>query len=260
MTPPVAAPLPAIQSTPSQVAVDLSPVRQQLEQILANARCALLNGAAQNGGGITVSGLAGGSAADQVRQAIATIETHGSANWNVTAVDPVFCAALDLLHAIPSAAEGGFPGLRLTLPGDSASLEEGKEIQPKVVMPGFPGELRVDYLSHDGSVLHLFPIAAEPEHNITARPSQAFAAGDILEVGLDGKGTPQWEVAPPFGMDMIIALASSVPLLRTPRPGNVEDSATAYLRDVREGVDAALHNGARVTGLVLPVTTAAKSK
>jgi eukaryotic-like serine/threonine-protein kinase len=42
-------------------------------------------------------------------------------------------------------------------------LQDGEQIRMRLVMPDFPGRLRVDYLAHDGSVQHLYPqLAASP--------------------------------------------------------------------------------------------------
>ena len=92
-------------------------------------------------------------------------------------------------------------------------------------MPGFAGELRVDYLGHDGSVVHLYPTAADPAQKVAAQPARRFAPGERLSLGDSGPGKPIWEVGPPYGTDMIIAVASSAPLL-TPDPAqNAEDNA-----------------------------------
>ena len=70
-------------------------------------------------------------------------------------------------------------------------------------------------------------------------------------------GQPGWEVAPPYGTDMIIAVASSQPLFTRPRSGNVELAAT-YLRDLDAAVQAIREGGGKLVGNALLVDALAK--
>ncbi|HEY0421342.1 MAG TPA: hypothetical protein VGC80_17635, partial [Acetobacteraceae bacterium] len=54
-----------------------------------------------------------------------------------------------------------------------------------------------------------------------------------------------WEVAPPFGTDMIIAVASATPLFAAPR--QVNESPQAYLRDLRSAINAARGRGTAIS-------------
>ena len=63
-----------------------------------------------------------------------------------TSVDPIFCPALDTLHPIVPAFGGSGPRLGLTLADGKTRLRDGEHILPRLVMPDFRGNLRVDYV------------------------------------------------------------------------------------------------------------------
>ena len=112
-------------------------------------------------------------------------------------------------------------------------------------MPDFRGNLRVDYVAHDGTLLHLYPQVADPKQAMTADPPRVFQAGRGGQARRSKPGPPSWEVGQPYGTDMIIAIASSQPLFDRPRPDNVE-SAAEYLRDLQAAVEAAQGRGVRL--------------
>jgi len=252
---------PATDNTPPapnpQVAsAGLDTIRQQVAQLAAGQSCALVNGGVRDGGNVTLDGLAGTSAADALRQALGGITMPGAVDWRVNSVDPIFCPALDTLHPIVPAfgATGPRLGLRLA---DGTRLSDGQHILPRLVMPDFRGSLRVDYVGHDGTVLHLYPQVADPKQHMTADSPKLFQAGEAVSLGDPAPGHPAWEVGPPYGTDMIIAIASSQPLFDRPRPDNVE-SAAEYLRELQAAVDAAQRRNARITGSAITVDTIPK--
>ena len=173
-------------------------------------------------------------------------------------LDPVFCPALAALRTISVLAGAPGPGIGLTVNANRTVLQEGEAILPIVTMPEFAGELRVDYLSHDGSLAHLYPTLAEPAANWTAQPSRQFAAGERLTFG-DRPGKPQWQSGQPYGTDMIIAIAAST-TLQVAAPHNAEDNGAGYLADLGRAVEQARAAGARVSGALLLVAAVPKTK
>jgi serine/threonine-protein kinase len=254
--------LPAPQNTPpassSQVAsAGLDIIRQQVAQLAAAQNCSLIDGTMRDGGNIMLAGLAGPSAADALRQALGGLTIPGAVDWRVNSVDPIFCPALDTLHPIVPAFGAAGPRLGLTLASGRTRLHDGEHILPRLAMPDFRSTLIVDYVGHDGTVLHLYPQLADPKQGMTADPPRVFRAGEAVDLGEPRAGHPAWEVGPPYGTDMIIAVASSQPLFDRPRPGNVETVAD-YLRTLQAAVDAAQRNGARLAGSAITVDTISK--
>jgi hypothetical protein len=120
-------------------------------------------------------------------------------------------------------------------------------------MADFSGLLQVDYLGHDGSVVHLYPTVADPTQHIDARPAARLSPGAALSIGEGGPGRPTWEVGPPYGTDMIIAVESSSPVLTRPPAQNAADDVGPYLRDLAAGIARVRQAGGQVAGTLLLV-------
>ena len=101
-------------------------------------------------------------------------------------------------------------------------------------MPDFAGTLRVDYFAHDGTLAHLYPTLAAPAVKLAAQPARRFAAGERLALGDPAPGKPQWDSGAPYGTDIIVAIAASVPL-RVAAPRNTEDYGCRLRRGTRPG-------------------------
>jgi tRNA A-37 threonylcarbamoyl transferase component Bud32 len=254
-TPPAPSPSPPAAQLAS---AGLDTIRQQVAQLAASQNCALIDGGMRDGGNVTLNGVAGASAADALRQALAGLTIPGAVDWRVSSVDPIFCPVLETLHPIAPAFGASGPRLGLALADSKTRLADGEHILPRLVMPDFRGSLRVDYVGHDGNVQHLYPQLADPAQGITATdPPRVFQAGETVNLGDPHPGHPAWEVGPPYGTDMIIAIASSQPLFDRPRRGNIEPEAD-YARDLRAAVDAAQRRGVRLAGSAITVDTVAK--
>ena len=280
-SPPAAAPLSASPSTASPPALvadatpspqsvttapavtqeattDLHAVRARIARPLAQAPCALANGLVQDSGAVSIAGFVGSGDAASLRQQLTDAAGAAPLDWRVQQVDPVFCSALGTLHSIAAQAGAPLSGLSLTLAGGQSTLHDGQRIMPRVVMADFAGEMRVDYLGHDGSVAHLYPTLAEPAQHVVARPATRLAPGTHLSIGDAGPGKPIWEVGPPYGVDMIIAVASSAPLLTQSPSQNAADDAAPYLRDLADGIERVRRAGGQVSGTLLLVNTLPK--
>lgn len=230
---------------------------RQVAQALHMAHCALADIAQPDGAPPAVHGLASEAAAKALQQQIGMLAAGQTVAWNATSVDPVFCRALDLLRPISALAGAAGRGIGLTLADDRTQLRDGETILPRVTMPDFAGEVRVDYVGHDGTLAHLYPTRAEPGAKLVAQPSRRLAAGEHLALGDPGPGKPQWTSGEPYGTDMIIAVASSVPLRVAPKE-NAEDKADAYLADLARAVEQARAAGAHVSGTALLVAALPK--
>ncbi len=137
---------------------------------------------------------------------------------------PELCRLYDLLAARTAPPpEAAFAAL---WPGNDAPvLQDG---DPVIVgLDGLaPGShVRVDYLMADGGVRRLWPAEGESD-----------AAGPDLLVG-DPAGGQLFTVAPPFGREAIVALASPEPLLAADALDTVP--ADAYLDALETALDAA---------------------
>ena len=213
-----------------------------------------MNGSVSDKGTVTLTGIAGPGVRDDVRDALAgaTIPVL----WRTMAADSVFCQALDLLRPVGTPFAATEPHLALTLADDRTALHDGQRIRPRMVMPNFAGYPRIDYVTHDGSVQHLFPQISDSS-GVVADKVHPLGVGERLALGDPPPGQPAWEVGPPYGTDMIIAVVSSQPLFDKPRQSNVEHSDT-YLHDLASAIRTAQHAGMRVIGNALLVDTLPK--
>jgi serine/threonine-protein kinase len=125
-------------------------------------------------------------------------------------------------------------------------LKNYDAIFPILTIPEFPAHIIVDYLSSDGSVTHLFPTRASPD--------RVFHANASVPLGDSAKGVGGG-VGPPFGTDMIIAIASSIELFPDYRLVARYNTVETYLPVLQGAIEAARGHGARLAGTALAFET-----
>ncbi|WP_204251233.1 DUF4384 domain-containing protein, partial [Elioraea rosea] len=221
-------------------------MRSAIANVLADARCSFVTGAMEGESRARLSGYAqggGGEAALRLRLASAGVPSN-AIDWGVQGFEGPYCPALDLLR--PHADAFGQPpsGLELSLPGGRRRLVLGDLLTVNLAMPAFAAYLRVSYFTHDGEVVHLHPTPADP--------ARTFGPRVRVSLGDPASGGPRWEIGPPYGTEMIVALASERPLFSSSRPE--AEQSDAYLSALAE----ALRSGAagRVAARVLMVDIA----
>lgn len=220
--PPVAQ-APAAQPPPQPLAAGPSPgaIAASIAGVLAEARCTLVSGAMEPNGRARLTGYAqggSGEAALRLRLASAGV-APGSVDWRVRGFEGPYCNALDLLRPHADAFGAAPSGLDMSLPGNRTRLVLGDLLTVSLTLPGFPAYLRVSYFTHDGEVVHLHPTPSDP--------ARAFGPRVRLALGDPAAGGPRWEVGPPYGTEMIVAVASERPLFPTGRPE--AEQSDAYL-------------------------------
>ncbi len=110
-------------------------------------------------------------------------------------------------------------------------LKAGMPLELKLAGPAFTAYIYVDYFTADGRVYHLLPTRNLEEQRV--EPNEAFAVGGSRGRGL--KAT----IGPPFGLDMVVAVASTRRLFPDVRP--TSEDAKGYL----SAFDAALAEARR---------------
>ena len=110
--------------------------------------------------------------------------------------------------------------------GASAELHSGDLLKIQVRSPAQISYLYVSYIQADGSVVHLVqPNALVPQPTL---PRQTLVFGS----GTDGQ--PKFTVSPPFGREMIIAIASRSPLFDHELP--MQQTERDYLSELRRAL------------------------
>ncbi len=225
-------------------------LRQQIARWVSSRSCAVLSGDVARNGSVTLNGLAGSRSIEDLRQGLTSFVSPGQTDWQVDPVDPVFCPALNVLHPLtPAFGDPGGPRLGLQMADGRTRLHDGEPIRVRLVTPSFTSRLRVDYIAHDGTVQHLYPQLADRKNGITADAPRTYAPGEAVTLA-----HPSWAVGEPYGIDMIIAVASSEALLDRPRASNTE-AAEVYLRDLQSAIDNLRQRGAHLAGAALTVET-----
>lgn len=110
-------------------------------------------------------------------------------------------------------------GLSVTKSPDKAQLVKGDSFSLEVHSPDYPSYLYVAYLQADGSAKFLL------------RPAEAgmVPPNTVIRLG-EGAKVVHYKVGPPFGSEMIIALASDQPLLGNDTPVYDRALLSAYRR------------------------------
>jgi hypothetical protein len=132
------------------------------------------------------------------------------------------CEALLTLDG--ALAAGDRPAVRILSP--QKDLQQGELLKIEVTSPQQPAHVHVAYIQADGSVVHL--VQADADNLRTVDRGRVLKFGD----GEDGRAS--FVISPPFGPEMVIALASRSPLFEAPRP------ATETEREFLTGLRRAL--------------------
>jgi hypothetical protein len=108
------------------------------------------------------------------------------------------------------------------------TLAEGQRLVFDMTAPDYPAIVYVDYFDAAGAVLHM-----QPNDQV---PAVLSPAKSTLAVGQDAPGVPalQLRVGPPFGQEIAVAFAASVPLYDGVRP--TVEPAGPYLEFLKQAV------------------------
>jgi hypothetical protein len=200
----------------------------ELTQALSGFDCASLTATLSKDMKITVSGYVA-TEADMKRlgERLAGFERMAAVANQATVAGRPACAVLELLHRKAS-AQADLRTLPLARPfqhGPQYAADE-KLVVEAAATTLYDGYLYVDFVQHDGTVLHLMP---GPD-----RVDNAVKAGERVVLG---NGAQEYTIAPPYGTEMLVVISSRKPLFKETRP-QVE-KADAYLLALRTALDGA---------------------
>jgi serine/threonine-protein kinase len=233
--PPLAAsPPPAPATTPEQI-------RTALAAALSRAGCSLTH-TREQAAGVAVYGVVNQQSEAALRSLASAALPPGAApdayDLRVeTFPGTTYCDALNLLRGAAPAP------LALSLQNGSTLLKQGDLLKPQIALPDYPAWITVDYLQSDGSITHLYPRS-------TDKPRRE-PAGSLMVLGDPAKTA--FPVDTPFGTDMIIAIASSAPVVAPHRPD--EEKSAPYLAALARTLQSAQRANARISASAILVTT-----
>jgi serine/threonine-protein kinase len=243
--------------TPPMVAM-LTPaqLRPALSTALASTPCAYTFGTLSGQGVADIQGVAAPAALVALQHSAEAAAPGVNIGWDVTDIDPAFCPAIDLVRALQP--EFGSPrATAVNLTDGKIRLVTDEYIVPHVTMPGFAGYLLVDYLVHDGTVVHLYPNKGDPAAN---DPNRRLAAHAQVRMGEPKGAFPGWQVYEPYGRDLIMAVASSTPLMgiRPVDPQTQSEPSGPYLAALQSAIENARRHDAHLAADAMVLETAAK--
>ena len=245
-------------------------LRSALQTALATTHCALLHGSIADDGSITVTGLVNQSRNTELQQRMNDVDGAAPTAWNVRTIEGPYCDVLDTIRIAARPFGSAIPDIGIGVKASQTKLHENDNIVPRFTMPEYPGYVQLSYISNDGALVHLYPSneARQIDVVVPGEPLQSYKLNGTESLQLPAGATvfiadpatcqckPDeigWQVAPPYGADMMIITISSQPLFPDPRPS--DDTADTYLRDLQAALSDAIRRGVRVDTRAILVET-----
>ena len=269
-SPPTVPPTSAVIVQPSPALFSPSRLRAAFQAAAAGVPCTLIEGDVSDDGSATLGGLSSRTAEAGLRRLMTEAADRAPLSWRVAAFDGPFCKTLDVLRPAARRFGSSAPDVQLTLKSGPFKLHENDNIVPRFVMPDYAGYAQLSYLTADGTLVHLYPsnearqidIATADGRRQTLKVApmdfRQFPAGATVSIA-DPETChckPEevgWQVAPPYGVDMMLITVSAQPLF--PQRRSAEDTTDTYLRDLQAAMEGALRRGARVNARAILIET-----
>lgn len=221
-------------------------------------------------GRVTLAGIATRSSEATARRLLAEAAGPVPIAWRLATFDGPFCRALDVIRPAARPFAGTAPDVQFGLKSGPFKLHENDNLVPRFVMPDYAGYAQITYITGDGTLVHLYP-SNEARHLDIATPDGKRQALPVA--GMDFRQFPAgatvyiadpvacgckpeeigWQIAPPYGVDMMVIAVSSQPLFPQRRPAT--DTADTYLRDLQAAMETAARRGLRVNTRAVLVET-----
>nr|WP_246500854.1 DUF4384 domain-containing protein [Azospirillum rugosum] len=202
---------------------------ESLRAALRAVRCGVLD-ADVSDGRVTVTGTI---AAARQEDAVAAILRDHAPGWPVEDVvrygAPALCEPLSLLEPLSRANAAAAAPVSIRPEAQGTPLRGGQSLVLDIVAPDFPAHLQVDYYTADGNVVHLLPNPLETSGRVESRA--------VRRLGDRKSGGRFWTIGPPFGDELVVVVASALPLFPTPRPE--AEAAADYLPELKRVLDSA---------------------
>ncbi|WP_229412589.1 serine/threonine protein kinase [Massilia sp. Root335] len=241
--PPARVPAPARAPVPAPAP---APTLAAVSAVLAGVPCSALVPAI-DGRAVRVQGyLARSVGAARLKKMLAALAGVSGVDLALHEIGDDECPLMRVLGRYWAAHRmaGGAAAIRLNPgSGKGGDLAAGDTLMVDVTTPDYQSYVTVDYFVLDGHVVHLLPNAAAREN--LAPPRYTATIGSL----------GNWVIGPPFGTEMLVLVATAVPLFDGVRPD--AESGPAYLRalDDRLARIVKAHGAGAVAVDFLPIKT-----
>ena len=187
----------------TQAPTAATPTPNQVAALLGSIPCSVLQSSI-SGRTLLVRGYsADPTITERVGENLGKLTGLGAVKTDIQDLPPLFCQTLELYAPFWKANRDSGFGTAIGTPNSDNIFVEGERLIVDLRTPTYKSWLYVDYFAQDGSVVHMVPSPGEVVNEADARES--FQVGEVGDIGL-------WEVAPPFGTEMIAVLATSTPI------------------------------------------------
>ncbi len=211
-TAPVTAPKsnepPSAGASATQTAAAPKPSLSEVATLLDTMPCSVLQ-ASMNGPSVLVRGyVAGPKVMKRIEDGLGKVTGITEVKNEIQDLPRIYCQTLELYAPYwKTNRDAGF-GTAIATPKADNEFLEGERLVVDIGTPTYQSWLYVDYFAQDGSVVHMMPSPGEVFNQGEARDS--FQLGEAGDIGL-------WEVAPPFGTEVVVVLATSAPVFEDAR-------------------------------------------
>lgn len=216
--PPTPEPPPAPPPSPAEA-------RNRLAAALDADICGMVS-ASVAGDTLTVTGtVAGEEERARVKDLLDSLPPPLRGVADLTVTSAALCPPLQTIAPFRLPPAAATPALRSTVD----AFVGGEDLVLTLTAPEVAAHIQVDYFTIDGSVVHMLPNPLEK--------TVKMAPGDERRLGERQENARYWEVAPPYGRELVVLFASPVPLFPIPRRAETEP-ADSYLTALREALAA----------------------
>lgn len=216
--PPPPPPPPAPPPSPTEA-------RERLAAALDADICGMVS-ASVSGDTLTVTGtVAGEDERARVTDLLDSLPPPLRGVADLTVTSAALCPPLQTIAPFRLAPTATTPALRSAVD----AFVGGEDLVLTLTAPEVAAHIQVDYFTIDGSVVHMLPNPLEK--------TVKMAPGAERRLGERQENARYWEVAPPYGRELVVLFASPVPLFPIPRRAETE-AADSYLTALREALAA----------------------
>lgn len=222
---------------------DVAPQPAAVSAVLERYACGDFVAASADRGAVKVTGHVRNAAErDALLGELGALPGGGKISADLDVLGAPFCEAVQLIAPVRNLASDS-RRVKVATRGGSDRLVEHEPIILDATVDGEPSCVYLSYLVADGrNVVHL----AQPE----SAGNSCAVSNRTISIGEPSAGHVPWEVSPPFGREMVLAVVSKRPLFDGKR-ANME-SPDAYLSALHEAINA--HPGELAANYMLVTT------
>lgn len=222
-------------------------IRAAIAAAIKPMGCALVSGdVTPEGNAVKLDVLTEKGVEPGLRSAIAAAAPAARLDLHVATFDGPYCELVELLRPLFTPFGSTGAGLAIFLKGNRMELQDGDRVAVGINAPNYTSLVQLDYLQKDGIVYHMQPSRSNPAERYAPLSQHSWGEPRPNEA-------PLLEVGPPFGTDMIAAIASDTLLFPQGRPET--EGIQDYVRDLRDAITAAQRRQESLTAAALVLRT-----